>query len=557
MRKTLLTIAIALTLSGISSAQDFHWSQIQLNPLSLNPAQAGFADKANRITFLYRDQWRSVPVPFSTSHLGYDRKLVQTSNGWRAGAGIQLLYDRAGDGALSTFRPALSLAGGKYFNNSKQLIHLGIQGAYARKQLDIGKLSFDTQFDGVLYDPSLTNGENVSGDNAGYLDLGAGFQFTSLLKTRGKIDIGVSAFNLTKPEYVLLTGTKAVVGIRTMAYTKMDVKLNEDWNFQPGVYFQNQSGAREILIQGLASVAVGKNVEGMQSTRLTFGPGYRTGDAVVAYAGVVWKDLKAGFAFDANISDLKAATRTRGSFELAINYEWEKKKPAPPVFEEEPVADVIPETEEEKEEPVVEETPAIVVKKESTTPMEKIITQYTSELIVLPPVFLFFDNNQPDPGSYSTTTSTRYDHSYNVYLNNRSKFVEEAGANFDRFFNAKVEYGFNQLNESLDKMLVLLQSGKTAVIELKGYASPLWNAEYNAAISSRRIQSIINYIEQWNNGAMKSYLSLGKFVIQTNPVGDTKATGGVSADPNDRKSSVYSTEASFERRVEMTIIRID
>jgi type IX secretion system PorP/SprF family membrane protein len=561
MKKTLIILNIICWTFAAVNAQDFQWSQIHLNPLYLNPAYSGFANKANRLSGLYRDQWRSVPVPFSTTFAGYDRKISQSEDGWRTGIGVQMLYDKSGDGALSSFRPVVSLAGGKYFNGEKQLLHIGIQGAYVRKQIDFSKLTFDTQYDGVIYNPNLDPGEPIAGDNAGYFDLGAGINFSSKLKEAGMIDIGFSAYNLTSPSYAFLAGANAEVSPRIMAYTRADVKLGQSaWEFSPGVYFQNQREARQTLLQGLFSVKIGKPIDDAPPAKLTFGPGYRVGDAVVGYVGFKWKDLRVGFAFDGNVSDFNVATSGRGAYELAVNYEWEKKKKPEPVIFDEPV---IEEEKEEEEEKVVEEVVQpeperpVVVRVDPVDPLKSQLTQFETDLKMLPPVLLFFDNDQPNPRTRLTETNVTYQETFDAYKANKSKFVEQAGENFENFFNNRVERGFTQLNETLTKMEALLKNGKTAVIELRGFASPLSNPSYNEALSKRRISSIINYLSTWNNGALKSYIEGGKLLINTNPFGDSKAVGGVSADPKDKKNSIYSTDASIERRVELTIIRID
>lgn len=563
MKRIALIISIFLLPWMALKAQDFHWSHIHLNPVYLNPAFTGFANKANRITGIYRDQWRSVPVPYSTTHASYDRKIFESEQGWRAGIGVQLLYDKAGDGALSTFRPALNLAIGKYFNHSNQVIQIGLQGAYARKQIDFSKLSFDTQYDGVIYNPNIDPGETVAGDNAGYFDLGTGINFNSKLKEKGNIDIGFSAFNLTSPAYSFLSGSEASVSPRVMAYTKADVQLGQSaWSFLPGVYFQNQGEARQTLLQSLFSVELGKKVEDMRQTSLVFGPGYRIGDAVVGYVGMNWKDLKVGFSFDGNVSDFNVATRGRGAYEIAVYYEWEKKKkPEPEEFEEEPVVEEEPEEEEE----VIETPPAdtveteriVVERVDPVDPLQQLLVQFEADLKMLPPVLLFFDNDQPNPKTRLVSTEVSYEASFNEYKSKKAKFVEMSGEYFTNFFNNRVEQGYAQLHETFTKMEALLKSGKTAEIELRGFASPLSNSSYNEALSSRRISSIINYMSTWNNGALKPYIDNGKLIIRSNPFGDTKSVGGVSADPKDTKNSVYSTEASFERRVELTIIRID
>lgn len=570
MRKVI--ILLSFILAGIAvQAQDFHWSQIHLNPVYLNPAFTGFANKANRVTGIYRDQWRAIPVPYSTTHLSYDRKLFHNEAGWRMGLGAQLLYDKAGDGALSTIRPGINAAIGKYFNSSKQLVTLGVQGAWARKQLDFSKLTFDTQYDGVTYNPGLDPGEQIAGDNASYFDLGAGLNFQSKMGEKSLLDLGFSAFNLTRPSYNFLSGSTAEVGQRLMAYGKADIQLGQSqWQFNPGVYYQNQDKAQQTLLQSLFTVGLGKEVEGLKETKLSFGPGYRIGDAIVGYVGVIWKDLKVGFAFDGNVSDLRTATGGRGAYEVALNYEWEKKKkPEPKEFDDVPV-----EEEEEKEEPkkdepeeeigIVElpvEEPLLTDVKpispvDPTVELEKLLTQFKTDLLMMQPVRLFFDNDQPNPKTRLTSTSVTYEQTVKAYSEAQAKYAGVVGEEADAFFDEQVQKGFNDLKATLLKTEALLKAGKKVNVELKGFASPLSNPAYNEPLSSRRISSVMNYLKTWNNGALSSYIESGQLSFTQMPLGDTKTNKGVSADAKDLKNAVYSPNAAFERRVELMFISI-
>src|SRR3954470_5071598 len=107
MKKVILLSVLAILVSKFSFAQDPHFSQIQYNPIYLNPANAGVTEygKANRLAGLYRDQWRTLPVPYSTTFASYDRLFKKSTTGWMLGGGISFLYDRAGDGHLSIFNP--------------------------------------------------------------------------------------------------------------------------------------------------------------------------------------------------------------------------------------------------------------------------------------------------------------------------------------------------------------------------------------------------------------------------------------------------------------------
>ncbi len=537
--------------SGVIYAQDMHWSLIHLNPGYLNPAYTGFAKKKNRITGLYRDQWRSVPVPYSTTNIAYDRNIYDNfESGWRLGVGAQFLYDKAGDGALSTFRPGVSAAVGKYIRQRRQLFQIGINTSYSRKQIDFSKLKFDSQFDGGVFNPDLSSQELISGDKAGYLDLGVGFNFNTLLKEVGNLDAGVAVANLTKPDYTFLSGAVENVQPRLIAYTKANIDLGQsNWTFNPAIYFQNQSKAQETLLQAIFGVKIGRDNEGFKNTELQFGPGYRIGDAVVAYAGLQWKDLKVGFAFDGNVSNLKTATNGRGAYELALNYEWERKKK-----EEEPELFDFPEEEEPVEEEIIEE-PEIPVPDTEFVPefAEEDKTEDLEESVRLrAAVQLFFANDRPNPRTRDTTTTLSYDATYEQYIRELGDIVNDTSSGFANH----VEKSFNELQTLLGDILTLLEKDKALEIEISGFASPLSNASYNENLTKRRVVSLINYLNGWNNSIFASYLESGQLRILRRPFGDLQADENVSSNPKDKAKSIYSKEAAYERRVELRVTEI-
>jgi hypothetical protein len=262
--------------------------------------------------------------------------------------------------------------------------------------------------------------------------------------------------------------------------------------------------------------------------------------------------LKVGFAFDGNTSDFRQATGGNGAYEIAVNYEFEKKKkPEPIPFEP------VPEFTEEEPEPVDTVVPPVVVEpvKERVDTLEvlkKKMIQLETEVKLLLPVSLFFDNDQPNPRTRLTETSVSYEQTYRTYDSVKTKY----GTEFDEFFEDKVEDGFNKLSSAMPKLLALLQNGKTITIEVKGFASPLASKEYNQALALRRISAIENYFKTWMNGALQPYLSSGTLIFDRKPLGEDAAIKGVSDDVKDKKNSVQSINAAFERRVELLIIGV-
>ena len=95
-------LLVFLILGVNISAQDLHYSQFYNSPQNLNPALTGVFDGDHRLTFSMRDQWRFVPVPWTTFSLAYDKN-IPSSKYYSVFYGLRLNfnYDKQGDTRLT------------------------------------------------------------------------------------------------------------------------------------------------------------------------------------------------------------------------------------------------------------------------------------------------------------------------------------------------------------------------------------------------------------------------------------------------------------------------
>lgn len=200
----------------------------------------------------------------------------------------------------------------------------------------------------------------------------------------------------------------------------------------------------------------------------------------------------------------------------------------------------------------------------------KQITNSEEKIIKLLPLTLYFDNDQPDPRSLNDSTTTTYNKLLTDYLLQKPTYIteysfglkgkdkEQAVDTISSFFDSQVEKGFDDLNMFCELLETELESGKRVKIEIKGYASPLNNPEYNLALSKRRIASLENYLRYYKGGyfdiyfekrdSVSPYLTLVKL-----PFGDSESRKYVSDNPNDKRNSVYSKTAAMERKIQIVL----
>lgn len=190
------------------------------------------------------------------------------------------------------------------------------------------------------------------------------------------------------------------------------------------------------------------------------------------------------------------------------------------------------------------------------------------------PASLYFHNDTPDPKSNNTGTQVTYLDMYNEYTALKGKYKKECkrGLSGDEakkelediqsFFRDNLDKGIGDLQLFLDLLLTELQKGKKIQLTIRGYASPLAKTDYNVNLTWRRIASLVNYIRTVDEGVFVPYLDSnekgkGHLSLEKIPLGEHKADSSVSANLDDKRSSVYSRAAALERKIEITSVDLE
>jgi hypothetical protein len=185
------------------------------------------------------------------------------------------------------------------------------------------------------------------------------------------------------------------------------------------------------------------------------------------------------------------------------------------------------------------------------------------------PLALFFDNDRPDRRSVDLYTAKSYSDVYIPYIDRKETFkrrysrrvapseraqVQDA---VEQFFENEVKGGYTQLNDFLDVLYDFLKQGKSANLSIKGYTSPLAASRYNLALGQRRVSSVKNEFRRYKNGILMPFIENGQLSVTDVSFGEELVPEGVSDRRSDTPNSIYSVEASRERRVEIVKIKIN
>jgi type IX secretion system PorP/SprF family membrane protein len=330
MKTKIKTFVLGIFIPTIILAQDVHFSQIAATPLLLNASQAGLGHDALAIVN-YKNQWQSVSAsPYRTVNVSADFGVLKKKSGTRLGLGLDVFSDKAGDGNMGTTAGALHLAGILGVNDNN-LLSAGISSGFGQRVLNINNLSWGNQYDGVQYSSALPSGEPASFNNYSYFDLGAGISWfysaghsTLSSNDARRVNIGLAVQHLNKPVYSFYGNGDERLPVKFVAHGNAAIGIkNYSLILEPSYLVMIQGGHREIT-PGLFVKYVNQESSKYTGRKKTsaFGLGgyYRFKDAFVAEARYEFSNWSIGTSYDFNISDLTAASKSKGGFEISLRF---------------------------------------------------------------------------------------------------------------------------------------------------------------------------------------------------------------------------------------------
>ncbi|MBL0144984.1 MAG: PorP/SprF family type IX secretion system membrane protein [Chitinophagaceae bacterium] len=325
MRK-LITFIGALFITLVINAQDPHFSQFFASPLTLNPAFTGKFDGIWRLTANHRDQWPSIPKAYVTTSASVDFGILKSKIPEKDvfGVGFSGLADASSNKILKLNYGSASLSYHKALSeDGYSTIGAGFQATYSSLSLDQTKLTFEdmlTQngFTGTTSDV-LTNGNNQN-----YFDINAGVLYSGSTNGSNNFYIGASMYHINRPKVSFKDKNWFLTG-RITAHAGGYFPIADNLSINGSVIHQIQNKASETTFGAALSINANGSME--NPTNVYAGSWLRLNDAVIPYLGLEFNGLRIGASYDINISNLRAATASRGGMELSLIY---IKKPAEP-----------------------------------------------------------------------------------------------------------------------------------------------------------------------------------------------------------------------------------
>ncbi|REJ82916.1 MAG: type IX secretion system membrane protein PorP/SprF [Bacteroidetes bacterium] len=328
MKKTIILLSlIGIIISGKSYSQDVHFSQFYATPLQINPAMTGVFDGVARISNSYRSQWTGLGKGYSTIHFSADAPVGKGNLGTNFfGAGLLLYQDKAGtsgfkhtvlQGSLS-FTAAMDGVGDHFFS-------VGFQGGLNQFALDLTKTTWDSQWNGDDFDPSLNSFESIQLQQFSYLDLNAGVLYYYVPDGDNTFSAGASLSHIGSPNVSFFTESDAPLRRKITVHGGGDFVLNKDktsW-IDPRFMVLMQGKQTETMLGGYIKNKVqfkSRYTNFRKEAYFYLGGFYRINDAGILSARFEYNTLGLGLSYDFNASNLSRLGGSANAFELNISY---------------------------------------------------------------------------------------------------------------------------------------------------------------------------------------------------------------------------------------------
>lgn len=318
-------IAILLMLSGSVPvlAQDIHFSQFFETPLLRNPSLAGIFRGDVRVQSVYRSQWNNITDAYRTGSFNMEFKKPMGQGDDFLTIGGQVLYDKAGTIAMTSTHILPVMNYQKSLSTDRNMyLSLGFMGGLVQRRIDQGKMTTNSQYNGINFDPTLSTGENISNPSYSYLDASVGMSFNTQVgeNENNNIYAGLAYHHFNRSNKVSFYGNINLemipkwvgsLGIRLNASEESYFTIYGDYSKQ-GTYTEKVGGF-------LYSYRLGDPEDPRYVLHL--GTMVRLQDALIPVMKLDIGHMAVSLSYDANTSQLRNASFGRGGVEFALSYQ--------------------------------------------------------------------------------------------------------------------------------------------------------------------------------------------------------------------------------------------
>lgn len=309
--KRCMAIMAALLGAWMCAAQDIHFSQVDADPVLLNPAYSGFYEGLGRFGVVYRNQWATVSVPFST--LAASGEMAVWRGGGRRGLSVggTLFADKAGTLNYGTVSGHLSAAYYQALNRTgSSVLSVGVEVGWAQSGFDPSHAEMEEA------------GEGFEVRKVQYPLLAVGLAWYWQPTPDFHLKAGLSLRNLNRPNISYMKLDETYLARRYSLFARAEYRCWQSISLLPVLMCQVQGKHREVVFGGDVKWYIEEG--GSREVSLRAGVAMRAADALIANLMLEYNSLLFTFSYDANVSGLAVASGGIGAFEAGLVYRLAK-----------------------------------------------------------------------------------------------------------------------------------------------------------------------------------------------------------------------------------------
>lgn len=318
--KKILTLLFLVSLLSMATAQDGHFSQFYAAPMSLNPALTGMSAYQLRATAQYREQWKSVTVPYVSMQGSGEIRLNSGYNN-AVGIGLQVLNNEAGNAEFRNPQILLSGAFHKGLDEGSSFISIGGQFGAAQRSIS-NNLSFNSQYDGSIFNINIPSGEDIDKQQVSHLDGSVGIAYSFIKDVQSKFYVGAALFHLNRPNISFTTNAVDPLERKLSLYAGGSVPLTERFSLLLQGVMLNQGVFNEVNIGAMLRYSLEAEYGDDSGMAIVLGTIHRMKDAQIFVGRLDYRNLQLGISYDFNFSSLNQASNARGGYEIAVVYQF-------------------------------------------------------------------------------------------------------------------------------------------------------------------------------------------------------------------------------------------
>lgn len=328
---TLFAALITLLTGFGAKAQDIHFSQFYMSPLTLNPAMTGVMECNTRFVGNYRNQWASVlgQNAYNTYSVSYDQKMPVGRYDYFGFGGV-FWGDAAGSLDFQTLTMKLSGSYARRVGGDRRKAHyivIGAEAGASQRSVNYLNARWPSQVTNGEFDPTIPSGEGDLPDNFLFGDVGLGGLWFSVLDKNTSWYLGAAINHLNQPNVSFYSVDENVEKYFTRAviHAGGEFPMSRSVSLVPGAVFFKQGPSMEIN----AGNSFRFNMDGGSDQSFQLGAWFRLArhfenpilmDALILSTRFDMENWGIGFSYDINTSSLSKESRGNGGFEFSMVY---------------------------------------------------------------------------------------------------------------------------------------------------------------------------------------------------------------------------------------------